>query len=73
MELKDFIKQALDALKLRYDRAIDGLTAEDLAWQAGPNANPIGFIYWHIPRVEDRLINCFARGETEVWVRDGCG
>ena len=71
MELKDFIEQALDALEKRYDRAIEGLTAADLAWQPGPNTNPIGFIYWHIARVEDRLINCFARGETDVWVRDG--
>jgi len=71
MELKGFIEQALDALQKRYCRAIGGLTAEELAWQAGPNANPIGFIFWHITRVEDRLVLVFAQGKTDVWGRDG--
>jgi hypothetical protein len=71
MELKGFIVQALNALQERYDRAIEGLTAEELAWQAGPTANPIAFIFWHITRVEDRLIVHFAQGKTDVWVRDG--
>ncbi len=71
IELKGFIEHALDALQKRYYRAIEGLTAEELAWQAGTNANPIGFIFWHITRVEDRLVLVFARGQTDVWVRDG--
>ena len=71
MELKGFIEQALDPLQKRYRRAIGGLTAEELAWQAGPNANPIGFIFWHITRVEDRLVLVFAQGKTDVWGRDG--
>ena len=71
MELKDFIEQALDALQKRYDKALTGLTAAELAWQASPKANPIGFIFWHITRVEDRLVLVFAQGQTDVWVRDG--
>jgi hypothetical protein len=71
MELKGFIELALDALQKRYYRALTGLTAEELAWQAGPKANPIGFIFWHITRVEDRLVLVFAQGQTDVWVRDG--
>jgi hypothetical protein len=71
MELKDFITQALDGLQKSYQRAIGGLTGEELAWQAGPNANSIGFIFWHVARVEDRLVNVFAQGKTDVWVRDG--
>ena len=71
MKLKGFIEQALDALQKRYYRALTGLTAEELAWQAGPKANPIGFIFWHITRVEDRLVLVFAQGRNDVWVRDG--
>ena len=71
MELKDFIEQALDALQKRYDKALTGLTAAELAWQASPKANPIGFIFWHITRVEDRLVLVFAQEKTDVWVRDG--
>ncbi len=71
MELKDFIERALDALQRRYYSALDGLTAVELAWQPGPNANSIGFIFWHITRVEDRLVVHFAQGKPEVWIRDG--
>ena len=71
MELKSFIEQALEALQKRYYRALTGLTDEELTWQAGPNANPIGFIFWHITRVEDRLVLVFALGKPDVWVRDG--
>jgi len=71
VELKDFIEQALDALQRRYYSALDGLAAVELAWQLGPNANSIGFIFWHITRVEDRLVVHFAQGKPEVWIRDG--
>ena len=71
MELKNFIEQALGDLQRRYYRLIGGLTAEELGWQASPKANPIGFIFWHTTRVEDRLVIFFAQGKTDVWVRDG--
>jgi hypothetical protein len=71
MELKDFIERALDALQQRYYSALEGLTAVELACQPGTNTNSIGFIFWHITRVEDRLVVHFAQGKPEVWVRDG--
>ncbi|MHC4105618.1 MAG: DinB family protein [Planctomycetota bacterium] len=71
MELKDFIERALDALQQRYYRVLEGLTDVELAWQPCPNANSIGFIFWHVTRVEDRLVVHFAQGKPEVWIRDG--
>jgi hypothetical protein len=71
MELKDFVERALDALQQHYYSAVQGLTAQELSWQPGPNANSIGFIFWHITRVEDRLVVHFAQGKSEVWIRDG--
>ena len=71
MELKNFIERALDALQQQYYRVLEGLTAVELAWQPCPNANSIGFIFWHVTRVEDRLVVHFAQGKPEVWIRDG--
>jgi hypothetical protein len=71
MELKNFIERALDVLKQHYYGVLKGITASELSWQPGPNANSIGFIFWHVTRVEDRLVVHFAQGKPEVWIRDG--
>jgi hypothetical protein len=71
MELKNFIERALDALQQHYYGVLKGITASELAWQPGPKANSIGFIFWHVTRVEDRLVVRFAQGKPEVWIRDG--
>jgi hypothetical protein len=67
MELKDFIGRALDALQQQYYRVLEGLTDAEPC----PNANSIGFIFWHVTRVEDRLVVHFAQGKPEVYIRDG--
>jgi hypothetical protein len=54
MELKAFIERALDALQQQYFSALKDLAAPELSWQPGPNTNSIGFIFWHVTRVEDR-------------------
>jgi hypothetical protein len=33
--------------------AVDGLTAEQLAWRADASANPIGWLVWHLTRIQD--------------------
>jgi hypothetical protein len=71
MELKNFIERSLDALQQHYYSVLEGLTAPGLAWQPKPSANSIGFIFWHVTRVEDRLVVHFAQGKPEVWIRDG--
>jgi hypothetical protein len=36
--------------------AVDGLTPDDLRWAPGPAANPIGWLVWHLTRVQDSHI-----------------
>ena len=71
MELKTFIEQTLEEYRERLLKAVDGLTHEELTWRPGPEANHIGFILWHVFRVEDNWIQRFAQKKTEVWQRDG--
>jgi len=33
--------------------ADEGLTQDDLSWTPGPAANPIGWLVWHLARVQD--------------------
>ena len=53
MEIKDLVEQALAEVDQFLVRALDGLTADELAWRPSSEANSIGFIVWHIFRVED--------------------
>ena len=46
----------LDAFSRIHDgvvRALSGLSAEDLEWRPAPEANPIGWLIWHLCRIED--------------------
>lgn len=47
------------------------LSEDEMHWRPDAESNSIAFLIWHTARVEDRLIQTFARGEQEVWVRDG--
>lgn len=71
MELQLFIEQTLEECKRRLYRTVQGLTAAEIARRPGPEANSIGFMLWHVARVEDRWLHRFALDGTEVWLRDG--
>jgi hypothetical protein len=45
------------------------LTPAQLAWKPAPGANPVGFLYWHIARVEDMVIAGWQK-KTSVWDED---
>lgn len=50
--------------------AIDGLSADQLAWRPGPTANPIGWLVWHLARVQDDHV-AFVAGLEQVWTAQG--
>jgi hypothetical protein len=47
--------------------SVEGLDQGQLAWRPGPDANSIGWLAWHIGRVEDAQIAAIT-GEPQVWV-----
>ncbi len=71
MELNEFIADALEKEQELLEEALDGLTPEELTWRAGPEANPIGWILWHMLRVEDMWFQFFIQRKLEIWERDG--
>lgn len=50
--------------------AVDGLDADQLALRPGGSANPIGWLVWHLTRVEDSHF-AEAFGHDELWLADG--
>ena len=58
--------------------AVEGLDADALVAQPGPGANPIGWLVWHVARVQDHHVSEVMDAE-QVWVTTdwprlpGCG
>jgi len=71
MNLNEFIEAALNEEQNFLMEAVNDLTPQELAWRAGPDANPIGWILWHMVRVEDMWIQFFIQHKPEIWERDG--
>lgn len=46
--------------------AVSGLDTEALAWRPAPAANPIGWLVWHLARVQDHHIAELV-GNEQVW------
>lgn len=46
--------------------AVDGLTPEQLRWAPAEGANTIGWLVWHLARIEDHLAD--SMGEEQLWV-----
>lgn len=71
MTLNEFIEDSLAKEHEFLMDAVHDLTPQELAWRAGPEANNINWILWHMFRVEDMWIQFFIKRETEIWERDG--
>ena len=71
MNLNEFIEDALSKEQEFLMEAVQDLTPQELTWRAGPEANPIGWILWHMLRVEDMWFQFFIQRQLEIWERDG--
>jgi uncharacterized damage-inducible protein DinB len=71
MTLNEFIEDALNTEHEYLMDALSDITSEELMWRAGPEANPIGWILWHMIRVEDMWFQFFIQRENEIWAREG--
>lgn len=49
---------------------VDGLSPEDLAHRIAPDTNPIGWLVWHLLRVQDDHVSDVA-GTDQVWTAGG--
>lgn len=71
MTLNDFIADALEKETGFLMAALDGLSPAEMAWQPAPDANSIGWMLWHMVRVEDMWIQFFAQFQPELWESAG--
>ena len=63
--LIDILERGLQGL----EKALADLSQVDLSEQPHPDCNSMGWITWHLTRVQDRIIADLA-GEQQVWMKD---
>ena len=68
--LGQVIKDALNRNEEYMLAAVEGLSSEELHQRPAPESNPIGWLMWHLSRVQDFAVSSMSDRET-VWVRDG--
>ncbi len=69
MEWKDLLVNSYDEAFKAVERALVGLSQEDLDWQSRPDCNSIGWTAWHLARELDGLVNSIT-GEEQLWIKD---
>ena len=69
---RDTLIAELEKLRTRTLGTVAGFTRTQLLWSpAGPVANPIGFIFWHMGRREDMHLQHRVQGREQLWTAEG--
>jgi uncharacterized damage-inducible protein DinB len=70
MRTQDLLLESYGRIDQTLRRVLDGLDADQLAAQVTPDANPIGWLAWHLLRVQDDHVADVA-GTEQVWTAEG--
>lgn len=65
----DFAKGLLDRNETYLFGALEGLDESLLHRQAGPDANTIAWLMWHLTRVQDNHVSAMA-GKEHAWISE---
>jgi hypothetical protein len=71
MSVKEFIRRSLELQRKDLLENVAGLTAQELAFRPAPHANAIGFLVWHMARVEDGWVQRAIQRRPHLWVSEG--
>lgn len=69
MECRDLVIDALGRVEEDVRRALEGLSAEQLAFRPAEHANSIAWLAWHLTRVEDDHVSELA-GRRQAWLEE---
>src|ERR671913_1768480 len=70
MRSRDVLTYAYEQVEETFTSTVEGLDADDLARWVQPGANPIGWLAWHLLRVQDDHVADVA-GTEQVWTAEG--
>lgn len=70
MDIPNYLDALLEKAETPFIRAVDGLGTKELKWQPDAGSNPIGWLTWHLTRVQDRHVSAM-QGKEQAWISDG--
>jgi Protein of unknown function (DUF664) len=70
MTSAELLADAFSRIREVVHRAVDGLTAERLAFRVDAGANSIAWLVWHLTRIQDDHVAEAAQAE-QVWISGG--
>ena len=70
MEWRDLILDGYRRIFEILETSLDGLTQQDLDEQPCPDCNSMGWLAWHLTRVQDDHI-ADLMGEEQLWLKEG--
>jgi hypothetical protein len=66
MDTIDLLKDGYGRMPVLVNHAVAGLSAEALGWAPDAASNPIGWLVWHLTRVQDSHL-AELTGNPQVW------
>ena len=69
MDCKDLVIDGLARVEEDLRRALEGLSAEQLAFRPAEHSNSIAWLAWHLTRVEDDHVSELA-GRPQAWIEE---
>jgi len=70
VEIGDVLLDAYGRIREAVHRVCAGLSPEDLAARPAPHVNSIGWLVWHLTRVQDDHVSEIAR-RPQAWIEEG--
>ena len=70
MTIGDLLGDAFGRIRGVVRNSVDGLTEEELAFRPGGTGNSIGWLAWHLTRIQDDHVATVA-GREQAWTADG--
>ena len=69
MEWQQLITDIFMRISQELERVLDGLTVDDLNQRPHPDCNSIGWLAWHLTRIQDLIITEIME-EEQLWIKD---
>ena len=72
MDVNDLLIEGLGRVDEHIGEIVDGLSLDDINATLVPGTNPIGWLVWHLTRVQDHHV-AELLGEEQIWVTGSWG
>ena len=69
MQWQQVFADIFDRISQALERALDGLSQDELNHLPKPDCNSMGWLAWHLTRGQDRAI-ADIMGEEQLWIKD---